>query len=293
MPPLPVAAAAPVSAVPPIAAPIVPYDAELRPAQFAEISRIVTDVSGIQLPPGKEGLVQSRLMRRVRQLGVRSFDAYLARVRDDASGRERAEMIDLLTTNKTSFFRESAHFDFLRDTVIPAFTGTLGGLRLWSAGCSSGEEPYTLAMVLRETLSDVEGRGLSMPRVLATDLSHRVLEQAVRGMYTAVQMADLPDALRRRYFVEDEGGWSVSPALRSLVRFAGLNLLGPWPMQGPFHAIFCRNVMIYFDKPTQQALVARYHDLLAPGGYLFVGHSESLTALAHDFTYVRPAVYQK
>ncbi len=268
------------------------YDAELRPAQFAEISRTVASIAGIQLPPGKEGLVQSRLSRRLRQLGVPSFDAYLTRVRDDASGRERAEMIDLLTTNKTSFFRESAHFDLLRDTVIPAFAGAGSPIRVWSAGCSSGEEPYTIAMVLRETLA---GNGTPEgARVLATDLSRRVLEHAIRGTYTDAQTADVPDALRRRYFTrEADGDWTVGPSLRSQVRFAGLNLLGPWPMRGPFQMIFCRNVMIYFDKPTQEALVARFHALLAPGGYLFVGHSESLTALAHEFTYVRPAVYRR
>ncbi|HEY0777160.1 MAG TPA: protein-glutamate O-methyltransferase CheR [Gemmatirosa sp.] len=265
----------------------------LRTAHFAEISRIVTDIAGIQLPPGKEGLVQSRLARRLRQLGVPSFDAYLERVRDDATGRERAEMIDLLTTNKTSFFREPAHFDMLRDTVVPTFAAAPNGLRLWSAGCSTGEEPYTIAMVLREAASSAGVDGPE-PRVLATDLSHRVLEQAARGVYSDAQLAEVPGPLRGRYFVAESGDrWRVAPALRGLVRFAGLNLLGAWPMRGPFHAIFCRNVMIYFDKPTQQALVARFHALLATGGYLFVGHSESLTALDHDFAYVRPAVYRK
>lgn len=266
----------------------------LSAAQFAEISRVVTGATGIQLPRGKEGLVQSRLSRRLRVLGLASFDAYLARVRDDPTGRERVEMLDLLTTNKTSFFRESAHFDLLRDTIVPEFARAPGGLRIWSAGCSSGEEPYTMAMVLRDALPAFTAGAPNAPRVLATDLSHRVLAQATGGQYSLAQTADVPDAMLRRYFVPAaDGSWTVAASLRDLVHFGRLNLMESWPMRGPFHAIFCRNVMIYFDKPTQQALVTRYHALLAPGGYLCVGHSESLSALSHEFSYVQPAVYRK
>jgi chemotaxis protein methyltransferase CheR len=212
-------------------------------------------------------------------------------VRADASRRELAHMVDLLTTNKTSFFREPAHFDVLRDAVVPAFGAAPGGLRLWSAGCSSGEEPYTMAMVLREALADPAWRGA---RILATDISERVLARARAGVYPDETAADVDPALLRRHFARDpEGGWAAGAALRARIQFAPLNLMGPWPMRGPFHAIFCRNVMIYFDKPTQGALVNRYYDLLAPGGYLFVGHSESLSAVDHAFAYVQPAVYRK
>ena len=281
-------------------------DSSLSAADFAEIGRTVGDVAGIRLGPGKEGLVRSRLSRRMRALGVDTFAEYVARVRNDASGRERAEMIDLLTTNKTDFFREPAHFDVLREMVVPAFADVAGGLRVWSAGCATGEEAYTLAMVLVAA-----GRGggtaerrateLHLPnapglnaRVLATDISRRALDAAVRGVYPAARLADVGPALMREHMtpVGDEA-WSVTPTLRALVRFARLNLMDEWPMRGPFHAIFCRNVMIYFDKPTQQRLVARFHALLAPGGYLFVGHAESLSAVAHEFAYVRPAVYRK
>lgn len=290
---MPTPAAVPVTPAPPPAGAFTEVD--LRPAQFAEISTLVAEVTGIQLRDGKEGLVRSRLARRLRQLGLPSYDAYLAHVRADATGRERAEMLDLLTTNKTSFFREPAHFDAFRDEVLPAFGAgrPAGGLRVWSAGCSSGEEPYTLAMVLHEAIPNL-ARGGEPPRVLATDLSHRVLAAAERGVYAEAQVADVPPALRARYFAPAAGGgWAAGTSLRVLVRFARLNLMEAWPMRGPFHAIFCRNVMIYFDKPTQEALVARFHALLAPGGYLFVGHSESLTALAHQFAYVRPAMYRK
>jgi chemotaxis protein methyltransferase CheR len=264
-------------------------------ADFADISRTVAEVAGIQLRAGKEGLVRGRLARRLRQLGHGSFREYLDHVQADASRRELAHMVDLLTTNKTSFFRESAHYDLLRERVLPEFAGAPGGLRLWSAGCSSGEEPYTMAMVLRDALPDAQFRAA---RVLATDISARVLERARAGAYTDDQTADVPPELLRRHFARADGaggaaaGWTAGAALRAPVRFAPLNLLGPWPMAGPFHAIWCRNVMIYFDKPTQAALVARFRALLAPGGYLCVGHSESLSAVDHGLAYVQPAAYR-
>ena len=263
---------------------------------FAEIGRRVAGVAGIRLGVGKEGLVRSRLTRRMREIGVATFAEYVARVRDDVTGREQAEMIDLLTTNKTEFFREPAHFGVLRDTVFPAFDGAAGGVRVWSAGCATGEEAYTLAMVLRGAVADAGPRGSCAvaPRVLATDLSRRALAAAVRGVYAASRVAGIPPALLREHFMlVADGAWVAAPGMRAMVRFAQLNLMDTWPMRGPFHAIFCRNVMIYFDKPTQERLVSRFHGLLAPGGYLFVGHAESLSAIAHDFGYVRPAVYRK
>jgi chemotaxis protein methyltransferase CheR len=277
--------------------PALAADAELTAAQFRAISTIAREVAGIQLRAGKEGLVRSRLARRLRTLAVPSYDAYLERVAGDP--RELAEMVDLLTTNKTSFFRERAHFDFLRDALLPHWRAhPAEPVRLWSAGCSSGEEAYTLAMVLREALHDIERRDV---RILATDLSHRVLAQAREGVYGDAAVADVPPALLHRHFTrvaapsgaQGAGAWSAGPGLRQLVTFAPLNLMGAWPMRGPFHAILCRNVMIYFDKPTQQRLVERYHALLAPGGHLFVGHSESLSALTHAFAYVQPALYRR
>jgi chemotaxis protein methyltransferase CheR len=271
-------------------------DSDLTAAQFREISTTVYEIAGIQLREGKEGLVRSRLAKRLRQLGLGTFDAYLEKVRHD--GRELAEMVDLLTTNKTSFFRESAHFDFVRDRMLPSLGP--GPVRIWSAGCSSGEEPYTLAMVIRGVWPDAERRDV---KILATDISRRVLATAAAGVYPDALLEDVPQELLRRHWTrasrEDvarpgaTGGWRAADSLRSLITFAPLNLMGAWPMRGPFQAIFCRNVMIYFDKATQQALVSRYYDLLAPGGHLFVGHSESLSALSHGFSYVQPAVYRK
>lgn len=267
-------------------------ECELTAAQFARITDVLHEHAGIRMREGKEGLVRARLTKRLRKLGLPDFDTYLDHIEKDTTRREFAEMIDALTTNKTSFLREASHFDFLRDTVFPTLTGPV---RIWSAGCSSGEEPYTLAMLCNEAFSDIASRDV---RILATDISHRVLAQAKAGVYPAETMSDVPAPWLQKYWSrkQDPNGRAVFEAekpLRRLVHFAKLNLMERWPMQGPFDAILCRNVMIYFDKATQQQLVERYWQLLRPGGHLFVGHSESLTGLAHKFRYVQPAVYVK
>jgi len=266
-------------------------ECELTPAQFARITDMLYEHSGIRMREGKEGLVRARLAKRLRALRLPDFDAYLSHVASEPDRREFTEMIDVLTTNKTSFLREASHFDFLRDEVLPGLTGAI---RIWSAGCSSGEEPYTLAMLVGDAL---ERRASRDARILATDLSHRVLATAKAGRYAAEAMADVPPRWLQRYWTRRVDGastqYEASPELRRLVHFAKLNLMEKWPMQGPFDAILCRNVMIYFDKGTQQRMVERYHALLRPGGHLFVGHSESLTGLTHRFRYVMPAVYVK
>ena len=276
-------------------APLLVASPDLAAADFRRISEIVYRTSGIVLPPGKEGLVRSRLAGRLRELGVPTFGEYVARVGDGGDGAELARMVDLLTTNKTSFYRERAHFDYLRDRVLPALRARGGRAQLWSAGCSSGEEPYTLAMLVRETAPANERLDW---KILATDLSARVLARARAGTYDAETLADVPAAERQRWF-EPAPPTLRGPAmqareeLRRMVSFARLNLMDPWPMRGPFDAILCRNVMIYFDRPTQERLVGRFWELLAPGGTLFVGHSESLTGLSHRFRYVQPAVYER
>jgi len=265
-------------------------DHELTQAQFSRVAKLLYDHCGIAMRPGKEGLVRARLAKRLRKLSLPDFDAYFQRVGDNPADSEFREMVDALTTNKTSFLRERAHFDYLRDHILPPLTNSA---RIWSAGCSSGEEPYTLAMLL---LDHAQTTGLQDIRILATDISQRSLAAASAGTYAADIMADVPAEWQRRYWTRSEipGGaesFTALPALRRLVKFARLNLMEQWPMSGPFDAIFCRNVMIYFDKPTQQRLVERYWSLLRPGGHLFVGHSESLTGTSHRFRYVQPAVY--
>lgn len=236
--------------------------------------------------PGKEGLVRARLAKRMRKLSIPDFAEYLELVGDSPASAEFGEMVDALTTNKTSFLRERAHFDYLRDTVIPSLNNSA---RIWSAGCSSGEEAYTLAMLLLDNNVPADARDV---RILATDISQRMLTTARAGTYSAEVMSDVPAEWQRRYWTRGpDDVFVASPALRALVKFAPLNLMEHWPMRGPFDAIFCRNVMIYFDKHTQQRLVERFWTLLRPGGHLFVGHSESLTGTAHRFRYVQPAVY--
>ncbi len=265
---------------------------DLKPQHFRKISEVVHRVAGIHLKEGKEALVRARLMKRLRQLGIGRVEDYLELIEGKRGAGEIPELVDVMTTNKTHFFREADHFDFLRETVLPALPGRR--LRFWSAACSSGEEPYSLAIVLREHLHELERRDV---RVLATDISRRVLSRARRGVYPASVLQEMPDPACRRYFRPCPGSRppevEVVEEIRRLVHFAPLNLMEPWPMRGPFQVIFCRNVMIYFDRPTQQELIRRFGEILEPGGYLFVGHSEGLSAIRHDFEYIRPAVYRK
>ncbi len=262
---------------------------ELTADDFSRVRRIAYERAGLAIPTGKEALVRSRVSRRLRERHLTSFSAYLDAAEQERGGEEMVTLIDLLTTNKTDFFREPAHFAFLAQHVVPACVSMGAPIRIWSAGCSSGEEVYTLAMVLRETVSTHYDF-----RILGTDISTRVVAEAKRGTYTPEQLSDVSASRRARWFTPmPDGGASVLPELRAPISFAHLNLMAPWPMSGPFDAIFCRNVMIYFDKPTVTRLVARFYELLAPGGYLFIGHSESLTAVDHRYRFVQPAVYAK
>jgi chemotaxis protein methyltransferase CheR len=256
--------------------------------EFSEITRLLRRVAGVHLRPGKEQLVRARLGKRLRLLGLASYAEYV-RILDD--GRHTAElhfMIDALTTNKTSFFREPQHLEFLRALLRKGWAADRP-LRIWSAGCSSGEEPYSIAIVLLEEKRDAG------TRILATDISRRILAVARAGLYEAADISDVPRQLVHRHFVragEDGSRYEVTGPARSLVRFASLNLMDDWPMRGPFDLIFCRNVMIYFDPATREQLVRRFLKILQPAGYLFVGHSESLFGAIDGLTYVQPAVYQ-
>ncbi len=268
--------------------------AELTRDEFRRIAALLYRHSGITLNDSKEVLVRSRLSKPLRMRGAGTFTSYLDHVENDASGKELRELVDLLTTNKTSFFREPAHFRYLEDVVLPELPEADRSLRIWSAGCSTGEEPYTLAMVLHKALSH---QAFQEARILGTDISERVLERARKAEYPVASINDIPLELRQSCVTAVPGKgadvYSVKEGLRRSVQFARLNLMDQWPMKRPFHVIFCRNVMIYFDRETQQRLVQRFWESLIPGGYLFVGHSEGLTSLEHQFRYVRPAVYMK
>lgn len=279
------------AAVSVIAAPV----PALRPHEFRHLRTLLYEACGIRLRAGKEELVRARLGRRVLASGSATFGAYLALVEREAAAARYAELgalVDALTTNQTAFFREPAHFDYLRATVLPslAASGDRRPIRLWSAGCSTGEEAFSLAIVMREHLPP-ERYGAA--RILATDVSSQVLERARAATYSARAIAAVPAALRRRMVEPRSDGerFTMRAELRAIVRFARLNLVRDWPLRGPFDAIFCRNVMIYFDAPVRERLIERFWTLLAPGGHLFVGHSESLGGLTHGFRYVQPAVY--
>ena len=272
--------------------------APLTEAQFLEISALVKGLCGINLHDGKKELVKARLAKRLRALHMAGYEEYIAHVRAEGNGPELVAMLDALSTNLTHFFREADHFRYLADVLVPraqaAAAGTRPRLRLWSAGCSTGEEPYSLAVTLAEAIGNLAAWDIA---VLATDLSTRVLAQAGEGVYDAQRLAALPHGALAKYFAPVTSGrapqYQVRPVLRSLIHFGRLNLMEAWPMRGPFDIIFCRNVMIYFDKETQAALVERFRKILAPGGTLCIGHSESLAGVRHQFRYVQPTVYEK
>jgi chemotaxis protein methyltransferase CheR len=265
--------------------------------EFEKIRDLLQSICGINLQHGKEELVKARLWKRIAALNLDSFEQYIQYVmRPEAGKNELLLMVDALTTNKTSFFREEPHFAFLRKEVSGWFDGN-NALRIWSAGCSSGEEPYTIAMTLCEGVPGIMHHRLDL-RILATDISARMLETARAGRYPSSRLVEVPAELRQRYFVSPGGGVNtdetrVCDPIRRLIHFARLNLLGPWPMRGHFDFVFCRNVMIYFDRETQDMLIERFRKILRPGGYLLVGHSESLTGKSDGLTYVMPAVYKK
>jgi chemotaxis protein methyltransferase CheR len=266
---------------------------ELSDRHFKKVSQIVYRHCGINLKDGKEALVRARLMKRLRVLKLNSIDAYLDLISAKEGTAELERMIDVMTTNKTSFFREAEHFRFLQEEVLPQ--ADLNKLRIWCAACSSGEEPYTLGIVLREAIQQIDRRDIL---ILATDISTTVLQKAVSGVYQGNTLKDAPKALVNRYFSRclngaNERSYRVNESVKRLIRFGQLNLLESWPMRGPFDVIFCRNVMIYFDRQTQERLINRFYDYIKPGGYLFVGHSEGLSSVSHNFQYVRPATYRK
>ncbi|MBK6911632.1 MAG: protein-glutamate O-methyltransferase [bacterium] len=269
---------------------------KISDAEFRKASELVKSLAGINLTDGKRELVSARLAKRLRSLGLATLDQYLDIVREDQTQEELVLMLDALTTNLTSFWRESDHFDYLANQLLPKIEARRSGeIRVWSAGCSTGEEPYSLAMCIMGNLSNPNSTKL---RILATDLSTRVLGIAKRGHYGPERIKNIPPDLRNKFITKERGDadgelFAVNQQLRSTISFARLNLMEQWPMKGPFDVIFCRNVMIYFDKPTQARLVQRFHGLLRSGGCLFVGHSESLAGVQHEYRYVRPTIYEK
>jgi chemotaxis protein methyltransferase CheR len=265
----------------------------LNQSEFEKISRLAYEHFGLDLHGGKQGLVAARLGKVLRELGLRSFQHYYDYVKADRSGVALAGMVDHLTTNHTSFFREPRHFEFLRKTIFPTLRARQR-IHIWSAACSSGEEAYSIAMSL---LEESPRAAAAKVRIKATDISTRVLEKAKCGAYEADRFADIPAPFLARYLQkvapDCPGVLRFNNEVRSMIDFQRLNLMANLPESYSCSVIFCRNIMIYFDKPTQQSLVERLSQHLEDGGYLFIGHSESLNHIAHSLEYISPAIYRK
>lgn len=265
----------------------------LSAAEFEKISQLAYQHFGLDLSHGKQGLVAARLGKKLRELGLATFQEYYEYVKADRTGAAMTTMVDYLTTNHTSFFREPRHFDFLVKTIYPALRSR-SQINIWSAACSSGEEPYTIAMTLLEAF---HAEVAAKVKIKATDISTRVLEKAKRGVYASERFQGVPVDLMQRYLLKGQNAsadsYRFKNEVRAMINFGHLNLMEKLPEDYRCSVIFCRNIMIYFDKPTQQSLVQRLSDRLEDGGYLFIGHSESLNAITHGLDYVSPATYRK
>jgi len=268
---------------------------------FSRFSQLIYEVCGIRMPLHKRSMLEARLRKRLRTLGLPSYEEYRDYIfSHEGMVEELTNMIDVVTTNKTDFFREPRHFDFLTETALPELIATSGAgvdrpLRVWSAGCSSGEEPYTLAMVLEEF--PIVGSKLRY-QILATDVSTQVLEKAVLGVYHRDKIEPVPLPLRRKYLLKsrqkEDPRVRINPELRAKVQFRHLNFMDEhYAVNDPQDVIFCRNVIIYFDRPTQEKFLSRLCRCLAPGGYLMMGHSETLSGMTLPVTQLAPAVYRK
>ena len=266
----------------------------LKEKEFQRFRTLIYDESGISLGDQKHSLLASRLSKRLRDLGLATFTEYYEMVTEDTTREEFTRLLDLISTNKTDFFREPKHFEFLRNRILPELESTKR-IRIWSSACSTGEEPYTIAITLYE--------GVQSPaqwdfKILASDLSTRVLTKAASGTYDEERVRAVPPDTVKRHFLcgrgESAGLIKVKPHLADMIQFQRLNLMDDcFPIKSPLDLIFCRNVMIYFDRPTQQILINKFHRYLKPGGYLFIGHSESLQWVTHPFKAIAPTIYRK
>lgn len=265
-------------------------------ADFETLRTLSFAHSGIRVPDDKFDMFYSRLAKRLRALGLSRFSEYCELLKGQAEP-EFTEFINAITTNLTSFFRETHHFDFLAKSILPDLVSKQPRgrrLRIWSAGCSTGQEPYSIAMTLLESHPQLASWDV---RILATDLDTQVLSVAEQGVYPNERAGGLSDARKHQWFLRGKGSQSnvirAKPELRQWLRFKQLNLMGEWPMRGPFDVIFCRNVLIYFDQPTKLRLAERYAQLLPDGAHLFIGHSESLQGVNAIFDSLGHTMYRR
>lgn len=267
-------------------------------ADFKAISDIAYQEAGLVFLPEKAPLVQSRINRRLRKLKIKAFSDYTAFVNSEQGLAERKVMISSLTTNVSNFFREPHHFDILRAEVLPnLLTRARAGerIRFWSAGCSTGQEPYSIAMTILDMAPDAANLDI---KILATDIDPNVILTAKQGYYDDRALCDIDTSLQEKYLENvtngQKSGFQINESVRRLISFRELNLLSKWPISGHFDAIFCRNVVIYFDEKTQLSLWPRFESVTTPGGWLFVGHSERLSdRLDTEFITAGPTAYQR
>ena len=270
--------------------------AALSDKDFRKFAEFIHTECGIKLPPAKKTMLEARLQKRLRILGLADFRSYTDQLfTGGGMERELIHLIDAVTTNTTDFFREPRHFEYLDDVVLPQWRAANPGreFRVWSAGCSLGMEPYTLSMVLSEFASRFPDFRFS---IMATDISTQVLEKAARGIYTEDQVRAVPETLKRKYFLRSKdrsrGLVRVAPELRRTVNFRRLNFMEEFKVKEKMDVVFCRNVIIYFDKPTQESLLRRLTSCLQRGGHLFIGHSESLAGMALPVHQAAPTIYR-
>ena len=263
--------------------------------EFVLLAEYIKSNYGIQMKQEKQSLLSGRLQQVLSSRGYNNFTDYFHYLKSDRTGEAMSTLINKISTNHTFFMREPSHFDFFRDHALPHFTQTIrdGDLRVWSAGCSSGEEPYTLAMIIDDYLGSKKSHWNA--KLLATDISGQALEAAIAGIYEAERLERLPKQWKLNYFkAYDASHYSLTPSIKQEVIFRKFNLMDPvFPFKRKFHCIFCRNVMIYFDAATRETLIQKFYEALEPGGYLFIGHSESIVRDTSSFQYVMPAVYRK
>jgi chemotaxis protein methyltransferase CheR len=268
---------------------------------FSRLSQFIYQVCGIKITPAKKVMIESRLSSRLRKLGMQKFREYIDYLFSDRGMEEElVTMIDIVTTNKTDFFREPAHFDYLREKAVPALiqqheAGIRRKLRVWSAGCSTGEEPYTLAMVLREFGDYCRGFDFE---IMATDISTRVLQTAALAIYDEEKVVPVPPQMKKKYLLRGKGDRQgrvrIIPELRETISFRRLNFMEEdFGIKERMDIIFCRNVIIYFDRVTQEKLLRRFCEHLVPGGYVFMGHSETLNGMNVPLVSVAPTTYRR
>lgn len=258
----------------------------LTDKEFQELSKQVYDLTGIVLKLEKKSMVHSRLSRRLKELNLFKYSDYISYLNGPKREQEIPHLITAITTNLTKFFRENHHFDYLKDVVFPSLQNH-GRIRIWSAGCSTGEEPYSLGMTIKEYM----GHHAYNLKILATDIDPQVVAHAQAGIYQKTE--GIPTPYRSKYCISHGQGVTIQPEVKNLITFKQLNLLDTWPMKGPFEIIFCRNTVIYFDKPTQQKLFKKMAALMPVGGWLFIGHSENLYNVCDQFKLVGQTIYQR